>query len=131
MTEPHDPFAVPEQPSGQTPPAQPGGYPPPPPPLPSSDYGQPAYGPPGYGQPYGQASKTNTLAIVALVAAFFCAPAGIIMGFIARGQITQRGERGAGLALGAIIVGFALLLLNIVLFATGSFHTGGTTSRGY
>ena len=123
MTEPQDPFATPDQPPAQ-PPA--GGYPPPPPPVSASDYGQPAYGQPGY----GQSAKTNTLAIIALIAAFICSPAGIIMGFIARSQIKQRGERGDGLALAAIIIGFAIIVLNIALVATGGFHTG-TTGRGY
>jgi len=106
VTEPNNPYGVPEQPEGQQPP---GAYPPPPP-LQPNEYGQP----PAYGQP----RKTNTLAIVALVAAFFCSPAGIIMGLISKNQIKQRGEGGDGLATAAIVVGVLLLLFNIYYFTS-------------
>jgi hypothetical protein len=76
-------------------------------------YGAPAYGPPpGYGPPavYGgyppvYRRPTNTLAILALVFAFVVAPAGLVMGIIARKQIERTGEEGSGLALAGAIVG--------------------------
>jgi hypothetical protein len=91
-------------------------------------YGQPQYGQPGYGQPpaYGQqpgyppayGRPTNTMAILALVLAFVFAPAGLILGIVARRQIKRSGEEGDGLALAGIIVGgifTALFVLGIVL----------------
>ena len=85
----------------------------------ASRYGQPGYGAaglrpagyaaPGYGPPVGYAPQwprpTNTMAILALVMAFVFAPAGLILGIVARKQIRQTGEQGDGLALAGIIVG--------------------------
>ena len=58
-------------------------------------YGPPAYGQqmPGYGPPVGYAMPpqfgrpTNTMAILALVMAFVFAPAGLVLGILARKQI--------------------------------------------
>jgi hypothetical protein len=57
------------------------------------------------------------MAILALVLAFVFAPAGLVLGIIARKQIRQTGEQGDGLALAGIIVGgiaTALFVLMIV-----------------
>jgi hypothetical protein len=116
------------QPLGATAPGA-GGYP----------YGQPGYAAPGY-PPAGYAPNgypppaygrpTNTMAILALVLAFVFAPAGLILGIIARKQIRQTGEEGSGLALAGIIVGgiatalFVLMfILMIVAFAAASSYT--------
>jgi len=120
------PPAPAEQPLGAT--AQgAGGYP-------EAGHAQPAYGQPGYaarGYPppaYGR--PTNTMAILALVLAFVFAPAGLILGIIARKQIRQTGEEGSGLALAGIIVGgiatalFVLMFIfMIVAFAAASSYT--------
>lgn len=122
MTDPQDPFAAPgDQPPQQPPQAPPPGYGTPP-----QGYGAP---PPGYGQPpaYGAApgygppatERTNTLAIIGLIAAFFCGLAGVVMGIIARSQIKQRGERGDGLAIAAIVVGALNILIGIALATSG------------
>ena len=71
-------------------------------------YGPPGYPPPGYGVPGhlpGYPRPTNTMAILALVMAFVFAPAGLVLGIVARRQIRQTGEDGDGLALAGIIVG--------------------------
>jgi len=65
---------------------------------------------------------TNTLAIIALVAAFVFAPAGLVCGIIARRQIRRTGEEGAGMALAAIIisaitVAFFVLFIGVALIA--------------
>jgi hypothetical protein len=97
---------------------------PPPPQYAPPGYGQPAYGqppgypPPGYGYP-AYRRPTNTLAILALVMAFVFAPAGLVLGIVARKQIRQSGEEGDGLALAGIIVGAiacVLVVLVIVLW---------------
>ena len=69
--------------------------------------------PPAAPAPVGP--RTNTLAIIALIAAFVVAPAGIIIGFIAKGQIKQSGEAGGGLATAGIILGFVFTILYILL----------------
>jgi len=70
------------------------------------------------------------MAILALVFGFVFAPAGIVLGVMARKQISQTREEGDGLALAGIIVGsivtgiwLLVIVLWIVAFAsiTGSF----------
>ncbi len=99
----------------------------PPPPGPGYAPGYaPGYGPPpGYPPPYAWRRPTNTMAILALVLAFVFAPAGLVLGIIARKQIRRTGEDGDGLALAGIIVGsiatafYALfLVLPFVLLAS-------------
>ena len=121
-----DPPAAPPPPPGY--PAAPGYGPPP-------GYGQQPYGPPaGYGPPPGYptyARPTNTMAILALVMAFVFAPAGLILGIVARKQIRQTGEDGDGLALAGMIVGgiftaifvvlIVLWIIAIVAIGNGSF----------
>lgn len=65
--------------------------------------------------PAGAGARTNTLAIIALIAAFVVAPVGIVLGFIAQGQIKQTGEAGAGLAKAGIILGIVFTILYILL----------------
>ena len=48
--------------------------------------------------------KTNTLAIVGFVLSFFVAIAGLVCSIIARKQIRETGEGGAGLALAGLII---------------------------
>lgn len=74
------------------------------------------------GQPYAAAPtgpRTNTLAIIALIGAFVFAPAGIICGHIALGQIKRTGEGGQQLALWGTILGyvFTALWLLIMVFS--------------
>jgi hypothetical protein len=89
--------------------APPPGYGPPP------AYPPPGYGPPGY-PPAGWGRPTNTVAILALVMAFVFAPAGLVLGIVARKQIRQTGEDGDGLALAGIIVGGVVTALFVLMF---------------
>jgi hypothetical protein len=95
--------------------------------------GQQNYGPqqpyPPYQQPYPPyapyppAPPTNGLAIAALV----CGVGGFVVGFsfipaiicghLARRQIRQTGEQGAGLALAGLILGYVGIALFVVLIA--------------
>ncbi|MGY1822631.1 DUF4190 domain-containing protein [Geodermatophilus sp. SYSU D00079] len=88
----------------------PPGYGPPP------GYGvPPGYGPPpGYGLPGSYRRPTNSMAILALVMAFVFAPAGLVLGVVARRQIRETGEEGEGLALAGIIVGSIACALVVV-----------------
>lgn len=120
MTGPQDPFASPGDPAqqppgyGQPPAGQPGygqqptGYPPP-------GYGQPPYGQP----PYGQAQGTNGMAIAALVTSLLCSPLGIILGFVAKGQIKKTGQSGNGLATAGIVIGVVSMLLGLLVIGGG------------
>ncbi len=98
------PYAAPAYPAGDP---YAGGYPP------------PAY--PAYAAP--PSTKTNGLAIAALVLALvgfascITAPVGAILGHVASKQIRQTGEGGEGMAKAAIIIGWILTGLTIVLIA--------------
>ena len=95
----------------QTPPNQP-------PAPPSSGYGAPV--PPGGGYsnptPYGghqggpyspvQEPGYNVLAIISLIAAFFMSLVAVITGHMALGQIKRTGEKGRGLAITGLILGY-------------------------
>jgi hypothetical protein len=72
---------------------------------------------------YRAPARTNTLAIIALIAAFVFAPAGIICGFIARNQIKETKEQGDGLALAAILIGAVVILIWLfaAIFAVSLF----------
>lgn len=61
------------------------------------------------------AKRTNPLAILALVAAFVASAVGVVLGFIALGQIRSSGEAGRGIAIAAIVIG--LLVTAFFLFA--------------
>ncbi|WP_150956199.1 DUF4190 domain-containing protein [Microbacterium testaceum] len=97
----------------------------------TSTYGQPAYGTPnaayGYGGAYAAQARTNVLAIISLVASLvgfvMILPvvgsiAGVIMGHISLKQIKERGERGRGMALAGVIVGYVTLAF-VILFVIG------------
>ena len=82
--------------------------------------------------------KTNTLAIVSLVLAFFISLGAVITGFIALGQIKKTGEAGHGLALAGVILGFVGIAIGLIWFLVvglaifASIATGGGTSTyGY
>lgn len=77
---------------------------------------------PGYGTGHLAAPKTNGLAIASLIcscAGLFFLPVipGIVLGFVARAQIRNSNgrQRGDGLAIAGIIIGFGW----VVLFALG------------
>ena len=63
--------------------------------------------PPASGrQPFPAERKTNTLAIVSLVSAFFVSLAAVITGHLALGQIRRTGEGGRGLAVAGLVLGY-------------------------
>jgi hypothetical protein len=111
-------------------PEQPGTpVPPPPPPGSAPAYGAvpPAAPAPAYSQPataYGQppTTKTNTLAIVSLVASIagivilwgIGSIAAVICGHISLNQIKKTGEQGRGMALAGLIIGYAGIVLAII-----------------
>lgn len=70
---------------------------------------------PKQAQPDGQ--KTNTLAIISLVSAFFVSLVAVITGHIALKQIKTRGGKGRGLALWGTILGYVGLVGQVVVVA--------------
>ncbi|WP_350349190.1 DUF4190 domain-containing protein [Agromyces sp. G08B096] len=119
MTDPN----TPEQPGAgvpPTPPAAPAYGAPAQPSAPA--YGaQPAYGAPAYGSG-APATKTNTLAIVSLIASiagivvvyFIGSVVGVICGHISLNQIKKTGEQGRGMAIAGLIVGYVGIALSII-----------------
>jgi hypothetical protein len=67
-------------------------------------------------QPAAAGPKTNTLAIVGFILAFVVTVAGIVVSFIALGQIKKTGEGGHGLALAGVILGFVFSLFWVIYF---------------
>ena len=62
----------------------------------------------GYGSARGE---TNTVAIAALISSFFIGPAGVILGHIALTQIKTTRQGGRGLAIAAVVVGYASMVV--------------------
>ncbi|QHC67481.1 DUF4190 domain-containing protein [Rathayibacter oskolensis] len=82
--------------------------------------------------PYTPASdRYNILAIIGFIASFFVSIVGIVLGFVALSQIKRTGEKGRGLAIAAIIIGFAAIIITIFL-VIGLFAVAATMpTTGY
>lgn len=117
------------------------GYPPAPGyPAPAAPQGYPAapqgYAPQGaYPYPagypvYNPAAQTNTMAILSLVFAFVFAPLAIVFGHMARKQIRERGEGGAGLATAGLWCGYIftsawVLICGVYVAVIGFYVSSG------
>ena len=68
---------------------------------------------------YPTAPRTNTLAVVSFVSAFFVSLAAVITGHIALAQIRARGEAGRGLAIAGLVLGYLglAILAAVIAFA--------------
>jgi hypothetical protein len=64
----------------------------------------------GYAAPQAPA-KTNSLAVIALIASLFISLLGVILGHIALGQINRTGEGGRGLAIAALVIGYVSMAI--------------------
>lgn len=118
MTDPNLPPVTP--PPANQPPAAPAYQPPAAPayqqPAPPA-YGAQQPAPPAYGQPYGQPTgpdKYNVLAIVSFVSSFFISLVAVITGHIALSQIGKTGEKGRGLAIAGLVLGYLGILTGII-----------------
>ena len=64
-----------------------------------------------------QGEKWNILSLIAFIIVFFgFSVISIILGFIGLSQIKKTGERGRGLALWAIILGFVSIVIGIIFW---------------
>ncbi|MDH6237976.1 DUF4190 domain-containing protein [Cryobacterium sp. CG_9.6] len=100
-------------PTNSVPPANPLGSPA----APVSAQPVPGYAPPRpvSGQPAGPGPDTfNVLAIVSFVSAFVVSLAAIICGHIALSQIKKTGEKGRGLAIAGLVLGYVGLIGGII-----------------
>lgn len=135
-TEPNNPASKPDpedhgQPAG-TP--APGHGVPVYPSAPPAPYGNQGYqGQPGYPtqqqEPYAGyplQPRTNTLAIIAFISSFFISLAGVIMGHLALKQIKRTGEGGRGLAIAALVIGYAGIVFGLILLVVfiGAYNYG-------
>ena len=102
-------------------PAAPYGQPPAPEYGHAPAYGAPVYGAPApqqYGAPAAGTEKYNVLAIVSLVASILMFQlVGVITGHIALSQIKKTGDKGRGLAIAGLIVGYVGIALGIIAAA--------------
>jgi hypothetical protein len=116
---PGQPYQQPGQPYQQ--PGQPYQQPGQPYQQPGQPYQQPGYPPSGYPPPppTGSTGGTNVMAILALVFAFVFWPAGIVCGHIAKRQIAQRGEEGAGLATAGLVLSYVFGGLTVLCCGLG------------
>lgn len=110
------------------------------PPPPAPDYSsQPTSNPYASANPYASSNpyapapepRTNVLAIVSLVLAFFVSIGAVICGHIALNQIKRTGENGRGLAIAGLVLGYLGILAGIfaVILFFGVFAIAG--SSGY
>ena len=69
-------------------------------------------------QPYNPSAPTNGLAIAALVVSILgFSIVGVVLGHIAISQVRARNERGSGLAVAGLVLGYAGCLLWLVFWA--------------
>jgi len=106
---------------------------PPVPPTPPAPAAAPAYAPAPAAPAYAAAPaapKTNVLAIVSLVSAFFISLVAIITGHIALSQIKKTGEQGRGLAIAGLIIGYVGLVVGIIIAIVWTIAIGAAISSG-
>lgn len=73
-------------------------------------------------------SASNPLALIALIGAFFVPLIGIICGHIALAQIKRDGRPGKGMALAAVILGYAFTAIWVIVMALSLMITFAAAS---
>lgn len=130
-TQPPNPYSSPAPDAGTSTPPPYEGVPPQGAPY-QSQYPPNQYTPGGPGSPYAAPQSTNAMALGSLISSiagwtvvpFIGWIVGVVLGHIARNQLRQSNEQGAGLALAGLITGYVGLALSalavvllIILFA--------------
>lgn len=72
--------------------------------------------------------KTSVLSIIAFVVVFFGAIPGIVIGYVALYQLKRTNEKGWGLAVAALWIGYAGLALTVMLFVAAAITAASHTS---
>ncbi|WP_353808320.1 DUF4190 domain-containing protein [Agromyces sp. SYSU T00194] len=76
--------------------------------------------------------RWNVWAIVAFITVWFTGILGLVFGYIALSQIKRTGERGHGLALAAVILGWIGLLIGlailVLVIVSGGLYVANTQS---
>ncbi|MGH3725378.1 MAG: DUF4190 domain-containing protein [Mycobacterium sp.] len=111
--------------------ANPSGYPPPGYPSQPSPYGYPAA---GTYPPIESARGTNGFAIAALILGIIpiCAGIlGIVFGFVSLSQIKQTGQKGRGMAITGIVLGFVWIAVVAVGVAVGASNSPKRDDTGH
>lgn len=73
--------------------------------------------------------RVNGFAVSAFVVVFFASVVGLVLGYVALSQMKQTGERGHGLALAAVVLGWVFTVGTLV--AGGLLVVGGFALRLY
>jgi len=71
----------------------------------------------------------NGMALGAFISVFFVSVVGLVLGYIALGQIKQSGEGGRGLALAAVILGWISIAFFVLV--VGGWFVGGAVLKLY
>jgi Domain of unknown function (DUF4190) len=74
--------------------------------------------------------RTNTLAIVGFVLAFFFHIGAVVCGHIALAQIRHTGEQGRGLAIAALVLGYLGLAITILVLVVWVVLFAGVIATG-
>lgn len=98
-----------------------------------SPYGAPQPGVPAYPAAMAPESKTNTMAIVSLICAFFFSPAGLVCGIVALNQIKRTREGGRGLAIAGVIISAVSILIAVlsIIFVFAAASTAVSDTYDY
>ena len=80
-----------------------------------------------YGQPQ---DRYNPLSIVAFILAFVVSLGAVICGHIALVQIDRTGERGRGLAIWALVLGYLGIAVGVILVVLWAVVVAGVIARG-
>lgn len=85
-------------------------------PVPPDPYGSPQQQPVYAG--HQQQPPLNTLAVISFVSAFFVSLVAVVLGHLALGRIKRTGERGRGLAIAGLVLGYAGCIIGAVMIIT-------------
>lgn len=113
----------------QQPPAEPPQHLPPRQPTRAPQYGAPppaAPPPRPTGTVYGSSvpAGTNRMAVLSLVFAFVFSPLGVVFGHLARKQIRATRQGGAGLATAGLVIGYAVLSIQVLAIGSAAEKAG-------
>lgn len=87
------------------------------------------YGEPMTATPAPQSDRYNPFAIVAIITVWFAGIFGLIFGYIALSQIKSTGEKGHGIALASVILGWIAVGIAILMIIFWTVLFGAAVSQ--